>query len=63
MTDEAKEIKIYVDVINGVSKQNSRVRLTPELEAFWDETAEWVEQTRAANPGVVFEVPSEWPEA
>lgn len=63
MTNESDEIKIYVDVINGLTKAQSRVNLTPALEILWDETEAWKRDALTQHPHVVFEVPSEWPDA
>lgn len=63
MADDSKTIKIYVNIVNGYSKAQSGVKLTPELEAVWDEIEAWVRQIREQNPDAVFEIPSEWPEA
>jgi hypothetical protein len=63
MANDAAEMRIYVDVINGVSKSESRVKLTPELEVMWDEAQAWVNEVLAKNPNAVFEVPGDWPAA
>ena len=63
MTDDSKEIKIYVDIVNGYSKAQSRVKLTPELEAIWDETEAWVKKVLEQNPEAILEITSEWPDA
>lgn len=61
MANDSDEVRIYVDVINGVSKNESRVKLTPELEILWNETEDWVREVLATNPDAVFDVPGEWP--
>lgn len=59
MTDSEKVTRIYVEILLGMSKEDSRVELTPELDGLWDTIAAEVAQMRAE--GKDFEVPAELP--
>lgn len=58
---EANEVeRIYVEVLLGMSRSESLVRMRPEVEQFWDKLSAEVAQMRA--DGKDFIIPSEFPD-
>jgi len=61
MALEANEVeRIYVEVLLGIPRSESLVRMRPEVEQFWDVLSAEVEQMRA--DGKNFIIPNEFPD-
>lgn len=61
MTLEANEVeRIYVEILLGIPRSESLVRMRPEVERFWDELSAEIAQMRADGKG--FLVPNEFPD-
>lgn len=64
MLDADEMARIYAQVVNGKPKaQSALVVDNPEASEFWDTVAAEVEQARQDQPGLIFEIPSEIPDA
>lgn len=53
---------MYGQIVRGVAKEDSHYVTDEESGRLWDQIAAEVEQMRADNPEVQFEVPNEVPE-
>lgn len=61
MALEANEVeRIYVEILLGIPRSESLVRMRPEVERFWDELSAEIAQMRADGKG--FLVPNEFPD-
>jgi hypothetical protein len=59
--DSDELASMYAQIVNGVPKEQSRFVTDEESSAAWEQIAAEVEQMRADNPNVIFDVPNELP--
>lgn len=54
--------RIYAQIVNGDSKEESIVDLDDELSQLWDDISAEVAEAKASKPNVVFDIPNEVPD-
>jgi len=59
MIQASESERVYVEILLGIPRSKSTVRMRPEIERFWDELTAEVKQMRADGKG--FLIPSEFP--
>ena len=60
MADSKSVERMYAEIVLGIDKSQSTVKMDAELSGLWDQIAREVEQMKAEGKG--FDIPSEIPE-
>lgn len=59
--ESQNQFSMYAQIVRGVPKEKSRFVTNEESSRLWDSINAEVEQIKAANPGVIFDIPNEMP--